>query len=382
MRTKTRPISILIAIVMLLAIVATTSAAPLAKGDPPNGQVTIIRDEYGVPHVFGSTNYSLFYGIGYAQGQDRLWQADLLRRTGDGTLAELLGPSALSGDVQARTLWGPAEFRAQMLKNASPDTQLMFQAYADGMNAWITKATKTGKLPVEYSALGLPPPRPWTTDDSIAVVMVIFAQFGQSGADELTDAAQLQAFDAHFGPLDGLKVFNDTHWLDDPSAPTTIPAEGAAGPVRSFSAPKVKLPPDLEKGLDQWKELQQGWENNMQRLGIQNPFASNAMLISPRLTADGRALLLGGPQMGYSVPQISMEIGAHSGGYNADGITFAGLPTVAIGMTDNFAWTFTSGISDNSDIYYEVLNPNNPGQYLFDGSYRDFDCSQETFHIL
>jgi penicillin G amidase len=380
MHTRSKSISILIAIAMLLALVATTSAAPLAKNDPARGQVTIIRDEYGVPHVYGSTPYSLWYGIGYAQGQDRLWEADLFRRTGTGTLAELLGPSELGGDIQARTLWGPREFREQMLENASPETQLMFKAFADGMNAWIKKATATGQLPVEYEALGTTP-RPWTTDDSIGVVMIIFARFGQSGSDELTNATQLQAFMTKFGPLAGSEVFNDTHWLNDPSATTTVPAEGAITVVRRFSAPKVDLPPGLEQGLEQWNELQQGWERNMQRLGIQNGFASNAMLIGPSLTADGRAMLLGGPQMGYSVPQISMEIGAHAGNYNADGITFAGLPTVAIGVTENFAWTFTSGISDNSDIYYEVLNPNNSGQYLFDGTYRDFDCRLETFQI-
>lgn len=65
---------------------------------PAHGSVTIIRDEYGVPHVFGATLEAVWFGVGYAQAQDRLWQAELLRRTATGTSAEILGPSALEGD--------------------------------------------------------------------------------------------------------------------------------------------------------------------------------------------------------------------------------------------------------------------------------------------
>jgi len=375
MKSKTRFLSILLAIAMLLAMVTTAAAGPFEKGSSSKGQVTIIRDEYGVPHVFGSTPEALWYGAGYAQAQDRLWEADLFRRTGTGTLAEIEGPSAIVGDIQARTLWGPAEFREGMLAAASPETRQQFQAFADGMNAWIEEATRTDQLPPEYQLNGITP-RPWTVDDSVAVVMIIFARFGQSGSEELT-----KAFIANFGLPAGPEIFNDTHWLNDPSAPTTIPDEGAITPVRRFAAPKAELPAGVDKALEQWSEHQEGLKRNLERVGIKGNAASNAMVISPRLTADGRALLLGGPQMGYTTPQISMEMGVHMGNLNATGITFAGLPGVAIGATENFAWTFTSGISDNSDIYYEVLNPANPGQYLFDGQYQNFDCRTETIQV-
>jgi penicillin amidase len=380
MKSKTKFLSILITVAMLLGMVTTTAAGTFKEGSSSTGQVTIIRDEYGVPHVFGSTPEALWFGAGYAQGQDRLWEADLFRRTGTGTLAEIMGPGALAGDIQARTLWGPAEFREGMLAAASPETRQQFQAFADGMNAWIEEATRTGQLPIEYQLSGITP-RPWTVDDSVAVVLTIFATFGQSGADELTNATQLQAFIANFGPVAGMEIFNDTHWLNDPSAPTTIPAEGAISAVRRFVAPKAELPAGLDKALEEWNEHQGGLERNLERLGIKGDAASNAIVISPRLTADGRALLLGGPQMGYSTPQISLEMGIHMGSYNTTGITFAGLPGVAIGATENFAWTFTSGISDNSDIYYEVLNPSNPGQYLFNGQYQNFDCRTETIQV-
>jgi penicillin amidase len=380
MYKATKRVFTLIVVMLVLSIVPVTAAGPPGDRGSPRGQVTIIRDEYGVPHVFGSTPESLWYGVGYAQGQDRLWQADLLRRTVNGTSAEFFGPGALAGDIAARTMWGPADWRAELLAGASPETQLIFEWFAVGMNAWIEEATQTGQLPVEYGALGLSP-EPWAPEDSVAVVMLIFGQFGESGADELANYAHLEELFARFGPEEGAKVFQDTHWLDDPDAATTVPAEGAINPARRSAAPKTDLPPGVGQGYNQWNALRRGWERNLERLGIGDEPASNAIVVGPHMTADGRALLLGGPQMGHSTPQISLEMGAHQGNFHATGITFAGMPGIAIGVTENFAWSFTSGVSDNSDIYVEVLNPEDPGQYLFQGAWLDLECRVETILV-
>ena len=308
MLKKIRFSTFLIVVSLVLALFAPAIAAPTAANSPSRGQVTIIRDEYGVPHVYGSTPESLWYGVGYAQAQDRLWQADLLRRTVNGTTAEFFGPSAVSGDIFARTLWGPAEWRAELLAASSPEVRQIFEWFADGMNAWIEEATASGSLPIEYAALGLSP-SPWTPEDSVSVVLLIFGQFGESGSDELVNAAHLQELIARFGPVEGTKVFMDTHWLNDPEATTTVPAEGAVNPVRRGAAPKANLPAGVGQGLQHWQNAQQGWERNLERLGLSDGPASNAIIIGPSLTADGHALLLGGPQMGYSTPQISHEIG-------------------------------------------------------------------------
>ena len=126
MRKQMRHVSFFVAVFLLFTLTATSVAAPPVDSGPRKGQVTIIRDDYGVPHVYGSTLESLWFGVGYAQGQDRLWQADLLRRTVNGTSAEFFGPSALGGDIFARTMWGPAEWRAGLLASASPETRLTF----------------------------------------------------------------------------------------------------------------------------------------------------------------------------------------------------------------------------------------------------------------
>jgi len=335
--------------------------------------VTIIRDDYGVPHVYGSTLESLYYGIGYAQGQDRLWQADIHRRLGAGTLAEFFGPSSVGGDIQSRKLFGPAERRTDLFAEASPEFRSALQAFADGMNAWIEEAIATGQLPVEYGAFNLTV-RPWTVDDSIATFMTLGRQFGWFGNEELINAGGLAELIALHGPSEGPVVFADTHWLDDPDAPTTAPGDGAIGPVRRGAGAHPELPRGIGKATAEFEAGQQAFEENLRRAGIEPGTASNAIVLAPKLTEDGHALLLGGPQMGYSVPQINHEIGIHGAGFDVTGMEIAGWPGTPIGVGREYAWTLTSGITDNLDIYQETVND---GQYWFDGEWQDFDCRTE-----
>ncbi len=257
---------------------------------------------------------------------------------------------------------------------------MIFESFVEGMNAWIQEATQTGQLPPEYRAFGLSP-RPWTIDDSMAEAMLLLNNFGEFGADELTNAANLQELIGRFGPVEGLNVFDDTHWLDDPSATTSVPAEGAIGPIRHAAAPHAQIPAGVGNGLSQFDAALNAWIENLNRSGLTMKPKSNAFVIGPKLSADGHALLLGGPQMGYTAPQINHEIGIHGAGFDITGMNVAGLPGSPIAVNGDHAWTMTSGISDNNDIYYEVINPANPNQYLFQGAWLDFDCRVETIAV-
>jgi penicillin amidase len=350
-----------------------------------NGRVTILRDEYGVPHVYASTERSLWYGVGYAQGQDRLWQAEVLRRTAKGTSAEIFGPGAVGGDISIRALFGPADRFTALLESASPRARFALKEFAAGMNAWIEEATATGQLPVEFAAFGYTP-EPWVEEDTVAIVATLLFNFGEGGSEELTNAAHLEELIARFGPAGGLAVFSDTHWLNDPDAPTTAPApapvSAAIQSPRRDKAAKMELPTaGAEGNLPSVAGAMKALERNFERAGLERGPASNAMIISPRLSVDGRALLLSGPQMGYTTPQINHEIGMHRAGINITGMEIAGVPWIPIGVTDEFAWGLTTGGTDNMDWYVEVLNPMNPGQYLFQGQWLDFDCRLETFGV-
>jgi acyl-homoserine lactone acylase PvdQ len=139
---RPRPLLALVALVGVLVggAVVPASAAP---GGGQAGRVRILRDEYGVPHLYAASLSALFHGVGYAQGQDRLWQADIHRRLGTGTLSDLLGPDVLPGDVVARQLFGSRARRAALFAQASPLTRTVLASFTEGMNAWIRHAEQT-----------------------------------------------------------------------------------------------------------------------------------------------------------------------------------------------------------------------------------------------
>ncbi len=365
--------------VLLVAVVAITAAGPAWAG-----KATIIRDDFGVPHVFGNTLKATWRAVGYATAQDRLWQMELHRRTATGTLAEIQGAAALAGDVQARALFGPGEFRRSEFLAASKETKKILRAYAAGVNQFIAEATAAGQLPPEFQATGLVP-RPWTTDDSVAWGMALLFNFGVAGENEPTFLANLQELLAINGTSAGPAIFFDAHWVRDPTSPTTIPPGAAANAKRAISGQEAAMPNlpdfDAQRAARGWKRSWRGWERNLKKIGLHRGPASNAIAIDPELSATGYALLLGGPQQGYSVPQINHEVGIHGGGFNVNGASVAGLPGVTIGVNRGLAWTLTTGGTDNNDVVLETLNPGDPTQYLYRGAFRPLDCRPEIFNV-
>jgi penicillin amidase len=380
-RFLSRP-RLVLTLVTLVCVLVGGAVAPAAgaAGGGQSSELRILRDEYGVPHVYAASLSALFYGVGYAQGQDRLWQADIHRRLATGTLSDLLGPSVLAGDVFARQLFVSQARRAALFARASPLTRTVLASFAEGMNAWIAHAEQAQALPAPYAVFG--PPRPWTLDDSIATYMYFASFFGTFGGDELDNLAQLEDLVARLGSVEGQRVFADTHWLDDPSAPTTVPTSGAVTAPRRGKAPLPQLPPGTARAAKAASGAINAAARVYAQFGMRRARASNAMVVGPRLSADGHALLLGGPQMGYSTPQINHEIGIHGAGFDVTGMELAGWPLVPIGVTSHHAWTLTSGGTDNTDLYVELVRLRagaTTPEYDFQGQWRPMDCRVEHF---
>src|SRR5262245_21278565 len=128
----------------------------------------IVRDDDGIPHIFASNEHDLIFLQGWAHARDRLFQMDLSRRQADGTLAELLGRTALASDVQLRTC-GIARAAERGLPMLSRETHAVLDAYAEGVNAYVA----SHPLPAEYAALELTTFRPWTPIDNLAISKLI-----------------------------------------------------------------------------------------------------------------------------------------------------------------------------------------------------------------
>ena len=379
---------ILLVIVAILLMASIGLACGEEQEPEPEFMCTIIRDDYGVPHIFADTKEGLGFGAGYAMAHDRLWQADVLRRAASGRLAEF-GLATIEEDAEIRTKWYGQEELLQMYADWDPGEgyehlKPMNEAYIDGINAYIEEARgDSSLLPVEYIAQGLIEYlEDFTTADVVALTVLMGWRFGGTGGNEGVFSEALLTLKAMRGATNGTAIWQDLFPLNDPGAPVTIPGAGCLGTF-STGTTLPDLPDNLGGLFEQYEEFRATQDELFESLGIPTKFGSNAVPISDDLSATGNALELGGPQMGYSIPQIVYEMGLHGAGINAVGaaIPCAG-PFLIIGVSEYGAWTSTTGASDVIDTRILTLNPGNSTQYWYNGDWVDMEVRTETIYGL
>ncbi|HVM20357.1 MAG TPA: penicillin acylase family protein [Egibacteraceae bacterium] len=412
------------AVLLLAAVAPATAQSDSAPTGSVEGsaalaakEVRIIRDGFGVPHVYGPDAASVAYGAGYAIAQDRLFQMDVLRAVGKGRLTEIFGPvpGFPESDAATRRLFYTDAERLRKLARMSPRLRSMYAAYVDGVNAWMDEVrSDPSKLPQEYTQLGLGQPAPWDVTDSLAIAEMLVETFGAGGGSELQQAELLKHLQGQYLARKARRAFDDIRWLNDPASPTSIPKRYAwekadtytnrlpakrwrrdarlgltsqqrkpGAPVAEPAAPAIgtaaqaALVPDAQsrQAQQQVRDHMTGLEKARELIH----FGSNAFITGPKRTRRGGTLQLGGPQVGQFAPQIVAEFGLHApaDGLNMTGLTFAGSgPAVLIGRTPHFAWTTTTGNSDGADIYVEQLGPE-PETYVYEGRVHAMDCRDE-----
>jgi penicillin amidase len=356
--------------------------------------VKIVRDDFGVPHIFAETDRGLFEAYGYVVAQDRLWQLELNRRAARGELAEVLGPGFLGADTAVRTVgYTEAELAAQFA-TLPPEEQARFEFYGDGINRFIGELVVNPSfpfnLPLELLALSIIPPDPWTTTDSVAFGAFAIRRFGEIGGRELRNQALLNSLiDAH-GAEDGLAIFDDVRWVNDPDAPVSVPTKGRTekekpGKGKTSSSTSVNssqlqgagITPDISM-----EAAEAAWES----IGVVTKLGSYAWTIAPSKSAEGGAMLYGGPQVGFDTPSLMHEVQLKGGDgdFNVTGMAFAGGPAVLIGRNENLTWTSTTATGDNLDTYIETLCDAGAGPgsgYLFKGVCTPFESRTEVIDV-
>ncbi len=356
----------------------------------------IVRNGYGVPSVYARTTAGMWFGDGWAQAQDRLVQLELTRRSVEGTLSAIFGPSELSQDETVRTLfYTPAELRAQYASLPAV-TRRALVSFSAGINAYIryAYADPANRVPYEFfvlgSALGLSGPyrpAPWTPTDTVAVGNYLAREFGGGGGSELQNLefltylqAELTANHDKHAARDATAIFNDARWINDPTAPTTVPSRSAGQPDAAAARQRVATASTLASlaGLsrsavraaatklaaDRKSILQTGIS-----LRVLSHGGSNAIAVAPWRSADHHAMLWGAPQEGFGTPSVDWEVYLHGPGYDAGGMAITGEPFVLIGRNADIAWTTTSEETVDQRIYIEtdVNFAASPPTYLWDG---------------
>ncbi len=386
---------------MLLPTQSVSAPGPFTPYEFLSTKVTIIRDNYGVPHVFASTKEGLAFGAGYAIGQDRLWQADLFRKQAFGNLFEF-GIGSHYDDYVTRSQGYSREELLEIWDNwipSFPEAKLkeMILAYRDGLNTYIAEANEAlangdpSLMPAEYLSFGFPL-EPWEVEDSIALFVMMAWRFGATGGGELSYAGRYQALESIYGPDLAWEMFNDLYPQQDPGSEVTIPSgayfpnSGDSESIPSYlpnnigeSIPSY-LPNNIGEIAQSYEEFRMGQDIFLSSMGLPTKFGSNAWVVNSWKSENGNAMEVGGPQMGHSTPQIVSEIGFHGAGIDAVGMMMPMAPTILIGVSRYGAWTSTTGSSDIIDTYIEVLNPDNQYQYWYNGGWVDMEVRTETVY--
>jgi penicillin amidase len=340
--------------------------------DVPRRDVAVTRDAYGVPSVRAATEEGMWWGAGYAVAQDRLFQLELFRRATTGRLAEILGQGYLDDDLVARRDYYTAAERAEMLGRISPPLRARIAAYRDGVNAWIEHVrTSPGDLPGEFVALGVTP-ADWTEDDSVAVGIFLARTVPSGSGVELDNLRSLRAI--------GADAFNRLLPLRTPGRLPTVPRENGL-----FKSQPGRTSRQERASLRRTVRDSRAWELPDERAtasaranvaeGLIGHVGGSSMFAVRK--PGGGALLFNGPQLGYSVPELFVELELHGPGIDLRGVTAAGVPLIGIGHNGRVAWGFTSGLSDEDDLYAESLVDDE--RYRFRGDVRRMDCRDERF---
>jgi len=408
---------------LLLADAAPASAARTVSTPQHVGRGTesalITRSSYGVPSVFAPTRQGMWFGDGWAQAQDRLVQLELTRRSVEGALSAIFGSTQLGQDETVRTFfYTPAELRTQYQSMPAAD-RLALAEFSAGVNAYENYAYSdpADRVPYEFfvlgKALGLPEgtpyrPAPWTPEDTVAVGNYLARQFGGGGGSELQNLSFLDYLVAEQttkgdvnAVSDATAIFNDARWINDPTAPTTVPASPAqgaaaatAGTARaatgrtavaaartlaslSWVSHSAVAAASARLAADRASILKTGISLRVLAHG-----GSNAVAVAPWRSADQHALLWGAPQEGFGTPSVDWEIYLHGPGYDAGGMAITGEPFVLIGRNADIAWTTTSEETVDQRIYVEQVNfAANPPTYLWDGKWIPVQAIHEQIPV-
>jgi penicillin amidase len=316
------------------------------------GKVEVLRDRWGVAHIYAQNQHDLFFAQGVVAAQDRLFQMELWKRSGQGRLSEILGPSALARDVNARALRYRGDMKAEY-ESYAPDTLTILTAFTDGINAYIANLTAPGGpgLPIEFQLAGFSPD-PWHPEDCLNR-MAAFSMTGNAFS-ELEHAHAL----VDLGATKAARLFNF-----DP----TVPLDPA--PALDLTG----LSPELLKNLI-------GSDHRIQ-FPAHAREGSNNWTISGSLTSTGKPLLANDPHRVMGLPSLRYMIHLVAPGWNVTGAGEPGLPGVALGHNEHIAWGFTIFGLDQQDLYVEELNPSNPLQYKTESGWRDIEKQREVFHV-
>lgn len=314
--------------------------------------VEILRDVWGVPHIYADSAPDLFFAQGFVHAQDRLFQMEVNRRVGSGRISEVVGPAGLPIDRVARFFGWPKAIQAQV-DGADSLVRDTLSAYSAGVNAYISSRPH----PPEFTLLHHEPEL-WDLAGTAAIGTVLAWGLSVNWETELLRTTLVEALGAE-------------------KALDLTPFAGAQ--YRSVL-------PDL--GIDDQlaEELMKVYRQALEILPLNIPAAgkgvgSNNWVVNGQYTASGRPILANDPHLPPTYPPLWYENHLVGGDYNVTGFTLPGVPGVVIGHNEKVAWGFTNAFPDIQDVYVERFHETDPALYELNGEWVEAQVQEEVIQV-
>jgi len=319
-----------------------------------NQAVEVVRDKWGVNHIYAKNEHDLFFAQGYLAAKDRLFQFEMWRRQATGTMAELMGDSALKRDIGARLF----SYRGDMEKELAhyhPRGKAIINAYVDGVNTYIKEVNSNPKLlPFEFQLLKTKPGY-WTP----AVVVSRHQGIRSNVSQELSMARAIAKA--------GAEKVRELIWFHPRQPDLTIdPLINTDLLFDDILAPYEAVNKELVFNQQDFQEEQM-------------PEGSNNWIISGSRTASGFPIMANDPHRKISAPSLRYIVHLVAPGWDVIGGGEPVIPGVSIGHNQFGAWGLTIFETDAEDLYVYDINPSNPTQYKFNDTWKTMTSTQETF---
>lgn len=302
----------------------------------------VYKNQYGVPHIIANENSEVFFGLGFVEASDRLWQMDYLRRIALGELSEIFGKEMIRIDQFFRCL----ELRKtaqRIIKSLEPNSLMILQSFSDGVNAYIDEFSN--RLPLEFNTLGYKP-KHWEPTDCIAIGRLMAFNMNFSFWLDLTftDIANKIGFQKALELVPSSLFYPQTIVAD--KAKISIPPRTGDSPFISTLNSSILM------------------ELLSKNLLFPNTGGSNTWAVQTINNRNRSAILASDPHLSLQLPPIWYQAHITSKDINAVGLFLPGIPLPLIGRNDNIAWGITNVMLDDCDFF--AFNLDSTGRFVID----------------
>jgi penicillin amidase len=349
-----------------LAILALPTANLNADPKPEYGKIEIVRDTWGIPHVFSHTDPGAMYGLGYATADQRGFQMTYSLRIIQGRLAEMVGnrprtgrqETALDHDRKMRT-FGWARAAVRTAANLDSDTLVLLRSYCEGVNDSFAAQQTAGTLHPLFKQLDVKP-EPWTPADCLLSWWHLAQFFASDGTRDLI------AWRNRANPLPR---------QPEPPTPGALWKDDTAAVVQ-----RQDVSDDWVRHVEAFG-VSIGLPKTGAGVGDEAPKFSHAWVVGGNKSSTRSAVLVSDPQTPVRNPSLWMEFHVRGKTFDARGVGVPGSPGLLIGFNRNVAWGLTALGADQADLFRLETNPEHPDQYRWNGQWRQMEVRPEHIAV-